>query len=57
MKCTKQEAISLIGGTEEDYKDFRGMATEQVAAKLAEMFSGEADETLAEEIAIYANEQ
>jgi len=54
MKYTKQEAIELIGGTEEDYQDFRG-TKEQVSAKLAKMFSI-VDETLAEEIAIYANE-
>jgi|WetSurMetagenome_2_1015567.scaffolds.fasta_scaffold372889_2 hypothetical protein len=57
MEHTKQEAISLIGGTEEDYKDFRGMTKEQVAEKMREMFSGEADEELAEEISAYANEE
>ena len=59
MKYTKQEVMDLVGAeSEEQFNEtFAGKTKEQVLESLVYMFGRDGkDETLAEEIVIYANE-
>ena len=60
MKHTKQEVMDLVGAeSEEQFNDaFAGKSKQENLDTLVYMFGADGkDETLAEEIAIYANER